>query len=509
MASAHLPAAPAATRPAWTLAITCLTTAMLMIDLAVTAVATREIAEDLRAGFGEIQWVMVGYSVAMGSLILLAGTLTDRLGRRRVFAAGIAAFTLSSALCALAWNALVLDVFRIVQGIGGAFTFAPIVPLIAAAYPGSDRQRAIGLWSAVAGLAGLCGPLLGGVLVDTLGWRAIFWVNVPLGVLAVALLGRLPADGRRVRRRTDLLGAGLLVAGLIAINLALTTGENAGWTSPRTLAGLVGGLALVAAFLVRQWRDADPLLDPRLFRIRTFAGTAVLGFVVRFGTVGTLLFLMLYFQFGRSLSAGGTAVALLPLFLGMMPGALLAPRLLDRLAPAVVVTAGALIAAAGGGWLALVAAPDISLWSLVGPLALYGFGGGLAQTPLPGLAAGVVGIDRVGMASGVFNGLMPIGTAAGTAVLGALFLPAARSELRDAELAEPVRRQLVDALAEPGTLTGGPGGPGAAVRSAVDAALAAGLSVVMAVAAGVLMVAAVVAAVLIRRPVLAIVENHS
>ncbi len=467
--------------PATTMVVVCLATTMLMVDLALAAVALRSIAVDLGAGLDDLQWVLVGYSATMGSLILLAASLSDRIGRRRVFGGGLVVFTVASALCAAAPNALSLNVFRVVHGVGAALLFAPVVPLLHAAYPPERRQRAVGLWSAVAGLAGLCGPLLGGLLIDAVGWRAVFWINVPIGLLVLVLLRRLPADGPITAGRPDLFGAVLLVTGLLSINLSLTLGVDGG-IGPGVVAGVSAGLLVLAAFVVWSVRRPDPLVDPRLLRQRRFAGIAAVAFLSRAGSVGLLVFLMVYLQWGRGLGSAGTAVALLPLFLGMLPGSLLAPRLLERRSVAAVSGVGAGLAAVGClscAALLLLTDGGVSLVVLGIGLALMGFGGGLVQTPLPVLAASAAPPDRVGMTTGTVNSLLPIGTGAGAALLGLAFVPAAESALGQAS--DRSRSELLAGLS-------------AVEPSLVTTALGRALAVVLVGAAVFMAFAAVIAA---------------
>lgn len=414
---------PARSRtPRWTFALVSAGGVMMTLDVTVVNVALSDIARDLDAGLGRVQWTVSSYSLAFGALLLTAGALSDRIGRRTVFTAGMALFTLASAGCGLAPDAGTLIIARAAQGLGGALVFAPTLALIAAAYEGARRQAAIAAFAAIASAAGALGPVVGGVFVQALGWRWIFLVNVPIGLLVVAgALARMPesAAPRETRRRLDPLGALLGVGTLLALHYPLVTGPEVGWTAPEVLASAAIGIALGAALVVSQRRGGG-LIDMALLRIRAFSGAAVLGFLARMSSLGVLAFTTLWLQSTHAYSPLEVGLHLLPLTGSLLVAGLFVARLQKIFPPDVLVAAG--FAAQGLGLLALAAAgANAGQSATVTGLVLLGAGGAVIFPPLMGVAVGSVPTERAGMASGLTNSCYPLGTATGIAVFGALF----------------------------------------------------------------------------------------
>lgn len=435
MRSGMAPAAPPSVEPAtsrarWTLGLVSATSALLVVDLTIVTVALPRIGSELGGSLTGLQWVLIGYAVAFGSLLQVSASIADLLGRRRVFLGGVAAFTATSAACALAWNVVALDIFRVLQGASGALIFANALPMIAQEFGGKARDRAIATWAALVTAAAAIAPLVGGLLVEASGWRAIFAVNVPLGLIALAVaVKHLPRSEapRRVRLgEIDWAGAASLTSALVLLSLALTRGDAQGWTAPVTLLQIGGGALLLAAFIDVQRRaverDRPPILDLRLLRIRSFTGAIVLSFLARFATLGTSVFLVLYLSGPLGLGPLGTGLALLPMFLGFLPGGLLSGRLQSTVPYRRLMALGFTLSAAAAVVLGIAIAAGAPAWVLAVPFFLWGFGGSLAMTPLLSTAVGVVPAERAGMASGMANSFLPIGTAAGTAVLGVVFI---------------------------------------------------------------------------------------
>lgn len=401
---------------------------MMTLDVTIVNVALSDISRDLDAGLGRVQWTVSAYSLAFGALLLSAGALSDRVGRRRVFTAGMALFTLASAGCGLAPDAGTLIAARAAQGLGGAMVFAPTLALLAAAYEGARRQAAIAGFAAIASAAGALGPLVGGVFVQTLGWRWIFLINVPIGLLVVAgALARMPesAAPRDTRRRIDPLGALLAVGTLLALHYPLVTGPEAGWTAPDVLAS--AALAVILAVgLVAGQRRGGGLIDMTLLRVRAFSGAAVLGFLARMSSLGVLAFTTLWLQSTHGYSALEVGLHLLPLTGSLLVAGLFVARLQRVFAPDRLVAGG--FALQGLGLLALAAAAGDTVGPAVVAQAvtatgfvLLGVGGAVIFPPLMGVAVSAVPADRAGMASGLTNASYPLGTATGVAVFGALF----------------------------------------------------------------------------------------
>ncbi|MEU7486957.1 DHA2 family efflux MFS transporter permease subunit [Streptomyces sp. NPDC042319] len=407
--------------PRWTLALVSAGGVVMTLDVTVVNVALSAIARDLGAGLERVQWTVSAYSLAFGALILTAGALSDRIGRRTVFTAGMALFTLASAGCGLAPDAVTLIAARALQGLGGAMVFAPALALIAAAYEGARRRAAIAAFAAVSSAAGALGPVLGGVLVQLLGWRWIFLVNVPIGVLVVAgALTRMPESAAAdERRRIDPLGALLGVGTLLALHYPLVSGPEAGWTAPEVLVSAALGVVLAIALVISQ-RRGDGLIDVRLLRIRAFSGAAVLGFLARTSSLGVLAFVTLWLQSTYAYEPMEVGLRLLPLTGSLLLAGLFVARLQKVLSAAALVAGGFALQGLGLLGLAAAGAGGGQVATIAG-LVLLGVGGAVIFPPLMGLAVSTVPADRAGMASGLTNACSPLGTATGVAVFGALF----------------------------------------------------------------------------------------
>ncbi|MGP3964268.1 MFS transporter [Nonomuraea sp. 3N208] len=415
----------------WTLAVVCLAAVLLTLDITIVNVALPEIAGELSAGLDGLQWAINGYTLAFAALLLTAGSVSDRVGRRAIFTAGVAVFTAASAACGAAWSPGALTAFRIAQGIGGAMVMGTAMALIAGAYPaGRARQGAIGAFSAAGGAAAGLGPLVGGLMVDTLGWRWIFWINLPVGaiLLAGALL-RLREPAREAPAgRVDVAGAVLAVAMLFALNYALIAGPGQGWGSLRVLAALVAGLLLLGLFVAVQARRPYAVLDVRLFRMPSFTGAVLLTFLARITSFGILPYLILWLEGMLGHSPLETGLRLLALTVPILIVAPLAGRLGEKI-PASQLMAGGFALIAVAFLLMARVGPDSS-WLVAFPgFVLLGVGGALAFPPLMGVTLDVVPRERAGMASGLSNTFFPLGTATGVAAFGAIFTTRIGAEL--------------------------------------------------------------------------------
>ncbi|MFE0735936.1 MFS transporter [Streptomyces sp. NPDC058855] len=432
--------------PGWTFVLVSAGGVMMTLDVTVVNVALSDVARDLDTGLGRVQWTVSAYSLAFGALLLTAGALSDRIGRRVVFTAGMALFTLASAACGLAPDAATLIAARAAQGLGGAMVFAPTLALIAAAYEGARCQAAIASYALVASAAGALGPVVGGLFAEALGWRWIFLVNVPIGLLVVAgALARMPesaAVGTDARRHLDPRGSLLAVGALLTLHYPLVTGPETGWTSPPVLGSAALGVLLTAA-LVADQRRGGGLIDMALLRIRAFSGAAVLGFLARLSSLGMLAFLTLWLQSTYASSPLEAGLWLLPLTGSLLLAGLFVNRLQKRFPPDALVAAG--FAAQGLGLLALAGAgagagPAV----LVAGLVLLGTGGAVIFPPLMGVAVGTVPEDRAGMASGLTNACYPLGTATGVALFGAVFAARLDSALAAGPAGAPPVREAVE-----------------------------------------------------------------
>ncbi|MGK5629469.1 MFS transporter [Streptomyces sp. URMC 123] len=487
------------------LIITVVASALLVIDITIVSVALPSIQADLGGSLAALQWIIIGYTVTFGAFQQAAGSLSDRLGRRSMFMSGIALFTLSSLACGMAGDALTLDIARCVQGLGAALVLANAMPMIAQVYEGQQRNMAIAVWGTTLGACGAVAPVIGGLLVDLAEWRYLFLINVPIGVVALVLCRtRLPADaGRSSLAGIDWTGAALLVLTLGLVNFALTRGEDQGWGAPATLVQLGVALVLFLAFLALERRVAAPTLDLSLFRVPTFVAATLIAFFSRFGTVGSSVYYILYFQSSRGISPLGTGLLMMAIFAPQLGMGLVAGKLQAKYSPSHIIGAGFGVLALGGLLMAWAFDPGITVWAALPGLLLWGVGGGLAGSPSMSLAVNVVPKERAGMASGAINSLFMFGAGLGAALFGVVF----RSRISDETAGEAAlgagdRAAVVSAAAQGDisrALTHAPEGAADQVRRTLESAIAAGASTVMLCAAVVAVVTAGVALTLVRK----------
>jgi EmrB/QacA subfamily drug resistance transporter len=405
----------------WTLRVVCVSTALLLLNVAAPQVALPAIAESLRASFSDLQWVLSGYALALAVFLLTAGTLADRYGRRRLFVIGLAGFSAGSALCALAPSAGTLVAARLVQGVGAAVVFPSSLAILAEEFHGAERRRAIGTWGAVIGLAFAAGPLIGGVLVETLGWRSVFASSVVLGVPILALALRYVRESADPDPPPiDWAGVTTLSAGLFAGVFAVLRANALGWTSATVLGCLAASALLVLAFVVVERVTARPMLELSLFRNRTFTGATVIVALLAGGSFGAFAYVTLFLidvQGRDPLEAG---LVLAPLALVSFAVSALAGRAQERVPLRGALTIGMLVMAAGLLALRAGLRTDASWHALLPGLAVIGAGVGLANPLVTFAHLGVLPPAQGGLASALNNTARQIGLAVGIAVLGAL-----------------------------------------------------------------------------------------
>jgi len=409
-------------RQRWTLLLVCAAAFMLLLDITVVGVALPSIQRDLHANLPDLQWVSAAYALVLAVLLLPAATLGDRVGRRRLFLVGLVIFTVGSLACALAATAVQLELFRALQGVGGAVLFATATPLLRVEFSGPALARALGAFGATLGGASAVGPLVGGVLTDTLGWRSIFFVNLPIGVAAFAVgVARLRESRNPVGGRSDWVGTVLIIVSLTAFMFALIRGNGLGWASPTILALLATAVVALAGFVFYELHvAAAPMADLRLFWRRSFAATGFVAFAISATVIGTITYLSLYLQntLGYSPVQGG--LRLLPMFLASFSIALLTGRLIGKVPMRVLL--GVAMAAAAAGLASMAHLSATSTWLVLVPgLIMAGIGLGITSTALASAALSAVEPARAGMAAGLTNTLRQVGTAAGVAVFGALY----------------------------------------------------------------------------------------
>jgi EmrB/QacA subfamily drug resistance transporter len=402
-------------------------TFMVVLDFFIVNVALPSIQSSLHAGSGAIEWVVAGYATTSAVFLLTAGRLGDGLGRRRIFSLGMALFTLASAACGLAATPEMLVGARLLQGVGGALIMPNVLAIIGVRYDGEDRTRALSAYGMVMGVAAIGGQLIGGVLVQSLGWRSCFLINVPIGLLALACAPALVTESRDPSAaRIDVVGTALITAALVAIVLPLVEGRQHGWPA-WTLISLATAPVLVSVFAShqrgRKRSGRAPLLDPSLFERRTFSAglVAQLGFWC--GQASFFLVLALYLQRGRGLSALHAGLVFTILAAAYLAASLKAPALAMRHGRRLLAAAALTLAAGHGILLGTVA--DIhtsgSVALLAPGLLLIGAGMGLAIAPLATIILAASPPDQAGAASGALSTMQNVGNAIGVAIVGVIF----------------------------------------------------------------------------------------
>ncbi len=394
---------------------------MVIVDATIVTVALPKLQRGLGASVSGLQWVVDGYTVTFAGLLLSAGLAGDRWGAKRIFQYGLALFVAASVACGLSPNLPVLIGARVVQGIGAALLVPSSLTLLQASYDDRrTRARAIGVWAMVGGLASASGPLIGGVLAQTLGWRWLFFVNLPAGAVGMALTARfVAAEPQRVPGgRADLTGQASGILALVAITVGMIEAGRSGWGSAAALAGFAGFAGAAAAFVVTEARAADPMLPLSIFRVRSLSAATAVGALMNLGFYGQLFVLTLYLQDVRKQSALLAGLALLPQTGVVALGSWLGGVVTSRIGPRLPMIIGMAVGAAGF-FAFTIADAAIPFAVIVAPMAAVGFGISFA---MPAATAAVVESappGRTGVASGTLNASRQVGGAIGIALLGA------------------------------------------------------------------------------------------
>ncbi|TYP88504.1 MFS transporter [Blastococcus xanthinilyticus] len=407
----------------------CTGTFMLLVDVTIVNVALPDIATDLDTSFTQLQWVVDVYALALAALVLGAGSLADLYGRRRLYLVGLVLFAGASLACGLAPGAGSLITARGIQGIGGAVMFATTIALINSSYEGRDRGTAFGIWGAVVGASAALGPIIGGALTE-LSWRWIFFVNLPVCVLAVALTLTAVREARQPGApKPDVPGIALFSLGAGAVVFGLVRAAAEGWSRPGAWGPLAGGLVVLALWVAVERRRAAPMLDVRLFRDRSFSGIMLAALLLNGAAFAQLIYISLWLQSIGGLSPLQAGLVFIPLSALSFGVAAAGGRYLQSRPPRFVLGGGLVLIGAGALLMAVVDAG--STWRvLVAGLAVLGAGVGMANPTLASAALAAVPRERSGMASGAVNTARQLGFAVGVAVLGTVFTTAAASTLR-------------------------------------------------------------------------------
>ena len=453
----------------WTLTAVCIGVFMLLLDITIVNVALPDIQRQLDASLSDLQWVIDAYALSLAALLLTAGSLADLFGRRRLFVIGVVIFTVGSVACGAAQDIAFLQIARAFQGIGGAAMFATALALLAAAFHGKDRGTAFGFFGATTGVAVAIGPVLGGALTSGLSWRWIFFVNVPLCLIAlgVALLKVVESKDRHAGR-PDLFGFVTFSTALAALVYGLIEAGKDGWSEGRVVTSLAVSLVLLVVFVVSQVMQQHPMFDLGLLRKPTFTGGLIAAFGVSASVFSLLTYLVIYVQNVLGYSAVATGVRFLFLSGASFFAAALAGRLSEHVPVKWLISPGFLVL--GLGLFLLHGIQDDSSWThLIPGLLVSGIGIGMINPPLASTAVGVVPVARAGMASGVNSTFRQVGIATGIAALGSIFSQRVSDAVRP-DLAPHVPPQALDGLTA--ALSGGQVEP--AARAAQHAATAQG-----------------------------------
>jgi EmrB/QacA subfamily drug resistance transporter len=435
----------------WTLIAVSAATFMLLLDITVVNTALPAIEEDLGSSFSDLQWVIDAYALSLAALVLTAGSLADRLGRRRVFAAGLVIFSIASALCALAPDPTFLNLARALQGVGGAVMFAVSLALVAQEFPaGRERGTAMGVYGATIGVAVAIGPLVGGALTDSLGWESVFYLNVPVGIATLALTYLKLRESRDPNAtRVDWAGVAAFSSALFLLVLALVRGNEEGWGSTLIVSTLVGAVLLMAAFVVIESLVREPMLPLGLFKRPAFTGVQLAAFAVSGSMFALFLYLTLYLQNYLGHSPLEAGLRYLPITLASFIAAPIAGALLSRIPARVMMSVG--LGLAGAGLLLMSGLDESSEWTaLLGGFLVSGAGIGLLNPVIADVAVSVVPKEQSGMASGINDTFRQVGVAVGIAAWGAVFVGRGADEVRELAAGTPAAagdrpRELIEA----------------------------------------------------------------
>jgi EmrB/QacA subfamily drug resistance transporter len=413
----------------WTLLVVCAATFMLLLDVTIVVVALPDIQDALQASLSSLQWVTDSYALTLAALLLTSGSLADRFGRRLVFIIGLSIFTVGSLLCGVAQHPMMLIASRAVQGIGGAILFATSLALLAGTFHGRQRGVAFGVWGAVAGVATALGPLLGGAITTGISWRGIFLVNLPIGVVAIAIAVRRVEESRSpYGTRIDWLGAATLTGALFSLVYALIRASETAWGEQGVVSCFGLAAVLLAAFVTVERRVPEPMFDLSLLRTPTFLGGSIAAFAMNASLFAMFLYIVLYLQDNLGYSSLETGTRLLVVSAGTIVAATAAGRLSSHLPVRWLIGPGLVLV--GAGLLLMTGLDADSDWThLIPGFIVAGIGAGMVNPPLASTAVGVVPVHRYGMASGVNQTFRQIGIAVGIAVYGSIFTASLHTNL--------------------------------------------------------------------------------
>jgi EmrB/QacA subfamily drug resistance transporter len=414
----------------WTLAAVSFGLFMIMLDNTIVNVALPSIQSSLHLKISELEWVVTGYALTFGALMLTGGKLADLMGRRLIFVAGLVIFTVSSLACGLAGSAGVLIAARVVQGIGAALMNPATLSIITVTFPPRQRGTAIGIWAGVSALALAIGPLVGGVITEHINWNWIFFINVPVGALGILAAFAFIDESRDTshEQRPDVPGLVTSALGLFALSYALIEANSYGWTSARILTAFAVAAVSLAAFVLLELHQRLPMLELSLFRNRGFAGANGVMLLVGLAMFGVFFYVSLYVQQVLGYSPTQAGASFLPWTVLIILIAPRAGKLSDRIGPRPLVTFGMVAVAGSLFWFSQLGVSE-SFWSLLPGMLLGGVGMGVAMAPVTAAAMSSVRPDKAGVGSAVLNSMRQVGGSLGIAIMGAIVASAVSSGL--------------------------------------------------------------------------------
>ncbi len=406
---------------AWVLALTGVASSMVALDALVVATALTAIRRDFSASIEALEWTVNAYNLSFAVLLLTGAALGDRYGRRRLFVIGLGLFVAASAACALAGSVGWLIAARAVQGAGAALVMPLAMALLSAAFPREERGKALGIFSGLTGLALIAGPVVGGAVAEGIAWPWIFWINIPIGLVAIPLAQRRIPESRGPGTAIDVSGVVLVTGAALAVVWGLMRGNAAGWTSLEVGAALAAGFLLAIAFVAWERHADAPMAPMRFFRSRAFSSGIAASFLFYASMYGTLFLLPQFLQTAQGHAPLGAGLRLLPWTATTFIVAPIAGSLVNRFGERPLIVVGVFVQAVGMGWIGLIAAPDLAYAQLVAPLILAGAGVSMAMPAAQNAVLSSVAAGEIGQASGIFNMLRFLGGAFGVAILAAAF----------------------------------------------------------------------------------------
>ncbi|HEV8152408.1 MAG TPA: DHA2 family efflux MFS transporter permease subunit [Solirubrobacteraceae bacterium] len=408
-------------RSGWTLAIVSVALFMTALDNLVVGIALPSIRAELGGSLESLEWTVNAYTLAFAVFLLTGAALGDRFGRKRMFVAGLALFTASSAAAAVVGSIDGLIAARALQGVGAAIVTPLTLTLLNEAVPAERRGAALGIWAGVSGLGVAMGPLVGGAVVEGISWHWIFWLNVPVGLALLPLAGRMLSESHGPNERLDLPGLALAGTGLLGLTFGIVRANALGWTSATVLTSLALGVVLLAAFAAWETRSSQPMLPLRFFRARGFAATNGVSFAMFFGTFGSIFLLSQFFQAAQGLGPFEAGLRTLPWTAMPMFVAPVAGLLSDRIGSRPLMVTGLALQSIAIAWLAAVSSPTTPYAELIAPFILAGTGMALVFAPSANAVLTSVRPQEAGQASGATNAIREVGGVMGVAVLAGVF----------------------------------------------------------------------------------------